>query len=232
MGQEAALDVAGAIRSDIAGKIETGVLPTGAQLPTERELAMSYSTSRAVIRRGLDALEKDGWITRNVGRGTFVADRTVAQTPSSALTDVSPADLAIARLMLEPSIAEYAAVHATPSDLRAIQECLRRTEQAQDALEFDHWDGELHAAIAAAAHNRFLTFVVGAVDEVRKSPGWTRVTVSTAVPARREIHSKDHRLIVEALVARDPVAAREAMRRHIQRVIQFMMGATSSYDTD
>ena len=232
MIQEATRDVADAIRSDIAGKIETGVLEVGAQLPTERELAMSYDTSRAVIRRGLDALEKDGWITRNVGRGTFVADRTVSHASNSVLSDVSPADLAIARLMLEPSIAEYAAVHATPSDLRTIQDCLRRTEQSADALEFDRWDGELHAAIAAAAHNRFLSFVISAVDEVRRSPGWTRVTVSTAIPARREIHSKDHRLIVEALVARDPVAAKEAMRKHIQKVIQFMLGATSSVDAD
>jgi DNA-binding FadR family transcriptional regulator len=233
MVQETARDVADVIRSDIAEKIESGVLVAGHQLPTERELAMSYDTSRAVIRRGLDALEKDGWITRNVGRGTFVADRAVSQMPpANGLIDVSPADLAIARLMLEPSIAEYAAVHATASDLRTIQECLRKTEQAADALEFDRWDGELHAAIAAAAHNRFLSFVMGAVDEVRRSPGWTRVTVSTAIPARREIHSKDHRAIVEALMARDPVTAKEAMRRHIQKVIQFMLGATSAHDID
>jgi DNA-binding FadR family transcriptional regulator len=232
MVQEATRDVADAIRNDIAGKIEAGMLEPGMQLPTERELASTYETSRAVIRRGLDALEKDGWITRNVGRGTFVADRTSEQVPGSVLADVSPADLAIARLMLEPSIAEYAAVHATPSDLRLVQECLRKSEQATDALEFDRWDGELHAAIAAAAHNSFLSFVIDAVDQVRKSPGWTRVTVSTAIPARREIHGKDHRIIVEALLARDPVAAREAMRRHIQKVIQFMLGATSSVQSD
>lgn len=230
MVQEAARDIADAVRRDIFAKIETGALEPGAQLPTERELAANYDTSRAVVRRGLDALRKDGWITRNVGRGTFVADRPGQAASPGPLADVSPADLAIARLMVEPSIAEYAAVHATPSDLRAIEECLRKAEQAADPLEFERWDARLHAAIAAAAHNRFLTFVIDAVDEVRQSPDWRRSTVSASAPARREIHSRDHRLIVEALIARDPVAARKAMRRHIQKVIQFMLGASSPPD--
>lgn len=230
MTREKLRDVAEAIRSDIATRIESGSLAAGGQLPTERELATTYGTSRAVIRRGLDALEKDGWITRSVGRGTFVANRAALPTTTLQLGDVSPADLAIARLMLEPAIAEYAAVHATASDLRTIQEHLRRSEQATDPVEFDHWDGEMHAAIAAAAHNTFLSFVIGAVGEVRRSAGWTHVTVSTATQARRDIHTRDHRAIVDALVSRDSVAAREAMRRHIQKVIQFMLGAVSPGD--
>jgi GntR family transcriptional repressor for pyruvate dehydrogenase complex len=49
--------------------------------------------------------------------------------------------------------------------------------------------------------------------------------------ARREgIHPRveEHRLIVDALRARDPAAARKAMRQHLQRVIVDLLSATET----
>jgi DNA-binding FadR family transcriptional regulator len=218
-------DVSAVIKSEITQKIETGLLKAGQKLSTERELARSYAASRTAIRRGLAELEKGGWITRRVGRGTFVADRTALRFPGERLIEVSPADLATARGLIEPSIAEYAAVHATEMDLRSIHEIMRTMEQqVDDALEYELLDGKLHASIAAATHNRFVSLLYNMIDEVRKTPGWVGVTVATSIPGRRKIHTKDHRTIVEALFARDSGLARESMRRHIQRVIQFMLG--------
>jgi len=226
MKQEESRDVVGTIASDIAGQIQAGKLMPGLQLPTERELATTYGTSRAIVRRGLEALEKSGLITRAVGRGTFVSEPASSPTVTLPLGEISPADLAVARLMFEPAIAERAAIHATASDLRAIEECLRESEAASDAIGFDRWDLELHIAVARAAHNPFIDFTMRGICEIRRNVGWRRVAVLTANDTRREVHRHDHRAIVDALVARDATAAGEAMRKHLYKIMQFMLGST------
>ena len=66
------------------------------------------------------------------------------------------------------------------------------------------------------------------ISENRQTPAWRRITVLTATAARRELHKRDHKAIVDAIVARDGAEAREAMRRHLQKVLQFMTGTASS----
>jgi DNA-binding FadR family transcriptional regulator len=130
--------------------------------------------------------------------------------------------------MIEPSVAEYAAVHATASDLRVITECLDKLLSAANPLEYDHCDSKLHTAIAAAAHNEFVNHVFIAINETRRSSGWATNSVATYSVVRQMVHNQDHQAIVKALVARDPVLSGETMRIHIQRVIQFMSGTDNS----
>src|SRR5258707_10267798 len=63
---------------DLAGLIlaesgRAGLRP-GARLPTERRLAADLGVTRSGIRLALAALEADGLISREVGRGTFLRD--------------------------------------------------------------------------------------------------------------------------------------------------------------
>jgi DNA-binding FadR family transcriptional regulator len=51
----------------------TGLGP-GSRLPTERQLAAEMGVTRSGIRLALAALEADGLISREVGRGTFLRD--------------------------------------------------------------------------------------------------------------------------------------------------------------
>jgi DNA-binding FadR family transcriptional regulator len=221
-------DVIEAIKSNISAKIESGMLKEGQKLPTERDLAVSYGTSRAVVRKSFDDLKRKGLITREIGRGTFVADRNRPFWSKEKFIEVSPADLAIARLMIEPTVAEYAAVHATVEDLRVITKCLDKLLSTTDPLEYDGYDSKLHTAIMAAAHSEFINYVVSAINETRHSNGWIINCVATFSSTRQTIHNQDHQAIVKALLARDPVLSGEAMRGHIQRVIQFMGGADNS----
>lgn len=48
-------------------------LPAGAAVPTERELAERFSTSRTTVRQAITELVVDGRLERAQGRGTFVA---------------------------------------------------------------------------------------------------------------------------------------------------------------
>ncbi|MGE0503570.1 MAG: FadR/GntR family transcriptional regulator [Rhizobiaceae bacterium] len=229
-------DVVEALTAEITQLIESGQLRAGDRLPTERDLAGRYQASRAVVRRALESLERNGRIIRHVGRGTFVADPAprgakplvASPTSSSGRYDVSPADLAVARTLFEPVFTEYAAIHATMADLERIRDYLLKSEDAPDSAGFDYWDREMHTAIAAAAHNSFIMLIMDAVNEIRSSAEWGKISVVTATEARRQIHSRDHRAIVEALFARDATAAREAMQRHLDNVTRLMRGGSVS----
>ena len=47
------------------------------QLPSENELAALHGITRATVRRALDVLERDGWLYREKGKGSFAAVRRV-----------------------------------------------------------------------------------------------------------------------------------------------------------
>jgi GntR family transcriptional regulator len=52
--------------------IQRGEYEAGAKIPTETEMCKMFDVSRLTIRRALDELEKDKWITRRAGVGSFV----------------------------------------------------------------------------------------------------------------------------------------------------------------
>ncbi len=53
-------------------------LPIGASVPSERALADDSGVSRMTARKALDALEAEGLLRREVGRGTFVSRPAVS----------------------------------------------------------------------------------------------------------------------------------------------------------
>ncbi|MBQ2259768.1 MAG: phosphonate metabolism transcriptional regulator PhnF [Loktanella sp.] len=63
------------IRAAIEQDIMDGVLEPGAKLPTEPELAGLYGAGRHSIRRAVAELAKEGYLSVEQGRGTFVHPR-------------------------------------------------------------------------------------------------------------------------------------------------------------
>lgn len=63
-----------AIATELRAAIEAGKLSTGAQMPTEPELMQRFASSRYAVRRALTALQNDGLVRVEQGRGTFVHD--------------------------------------------------------------------------------------------------------------------------------------------------------------
>ena len=58
----------------LIGQIESGALPTGSRVPSERELAGDLAVSRTTARLAIDELVTSGIVYREQGRGTFVAE--------------------------------------------------------------------------------------------------------------------------------------------------------------
>lgn len=64
------------VRERILGLIDSGVLPSGSQLPAEPVLAHLFGVSRMTANRAINDLRLAGYLTRQKGRGTFVHDTT------------------------------------------------------------------------------------------------------------------------------------------------------------
>ena len=60
------------VYQEIKDQIDSGIIPAGAQLPTEAELQKTFDVSRDTIRKALQKLEMEGVINRRAAVGTFV----------------------------------------------------------------------------------------------------------------------------------------------------------------
>ncbi|MTI66838.1 MAG: GntR family transcriptional regulator [Firmicutes bacterium] len=63
----------------IIEKIETKEFKENDKLPSERELCEQYEISRATVRQAIQELEKEGYIYKQHGKGTFVSPEKMKQ---------------------------------------------------------------------------------------------------------------------------------------------------------
>lgn len=213
-----------ALKEKILGEIHSGTLRPGDRLPAERELADRYAMSRALVRKALEELEREGHISRAVGRGTFVSEARTS-FGQAALLDIdqlSPGEVTRARLLFEPQFTALAAINATKPDLLKMKDCVERSEAATTVPEFDYWDGAFHLAIADATRNNFVRLICNHVQQVRTYAEWGQLKFVSVTPERRAVYEQDHRAILDALMARDSEKARRASDAHLKHVIEFL----------
>ncbi|WP_393965637.1 GntR family transcriptional regulator [Exiguobacterium sp. S22-S28] len=70
------------IKEELLDRIKSGLYQAGQQLPTEYELCEDFDVSRTTVRAALNQLTLEGYLIRQQGKGTFVADQKVRQTLS------------------------------------------------------------------------------------------------------------------------------------------------------
>ena len=61
------------LASILRQQIEEGVWEPRTPIPSERQLEIQYNVSRTTIRQAIDYLERQGYLYREHGRGTFVS---------------------------------------------------------------------------------------------------------------------------------------------------------------
>lgn len=197
--------------------LATRKIKAGEKLPAERVMADALGVSRTAVRDALKRLEAYGITAVRRGKGTFVR-----QTQCLALCDkvvlgpqLPRRQLLLtleARAAVDVPICELAAERATQRDLRAIAEYLGRAAQPQSGIAKRYApDLGFEAVIGEATHNPYLirmqTYAHQAYAEV-----WSHIGF---IPRSADERLADHRRILDALVRRDPHAARRAMTEHL-----------------
>ena len=90
--------------------IRTGHWHSDERLPTESELAGTFRVSKITVRQALQGLAEEGYIRREQGRGTFVAEVKLDQGPRE-LTSFSE-EMRRRRLTASSAILEQGVVPA------------------------------------------------------------------------------------------------------------------------
>ncbi len=197
------------------------------RVPPERELCNILGVSRGELRKALNALEEEGVLWRQVGKGTFIGVRP-AEEPDS-LTAIaarsSPRDVMEARLKLEPLLAFEAALNATPSHIEDLKLSLTAARDARSWRHYETGDNRFHRAIADAGGNTVLTALFDQLNAIRRTVVWSRGRNDTGGPPRDHHSFAEHEAIFRAISGRDPRAAKMAMFEHLRTVEQRLLRA-------
>lgn len=183
----------------------------------EAELATSLNVSRTPIREAIIQLISEGLVIRD-GRSARVAPLDFDEVPK----------LYDALLISSRMINRLAALYRTETDLRKIKAAMIAFEEnisAGDGLSRSELNIEFHLAIAAAAHNRYFaefyeSTLLASTRLARAcfsgdnpsefEPGYPDENIA----AHMEETARQHRLMYEAIAARDAEACDKLAVQH------------------
>ena len=198
----------------------------GHRLPPEPRLSGELNVSRGRLRTLLKKVEEEGLIWRHVGKGTFIGQRNLPQTPDIAQS-VSVDQVMQARSLIESQLAAHAAMHSTPTDISALQQVLDAMVRCTTFEEWKILDDRLHQTVAAATHNPLLVLLYDTLK--RNIPfhltGRLAELYDPVENSRARLASEEeHLVVVEAIGMHDPEAAERGMLAHIQSVRTRLFG--------
>ncbi|WP_336630860.1 MULTISPECIES: FadR/GntR family transcriptional regulator [unclassified Microbacterium] len=196
------------------------------RLPPERELGEALGMSRGALREQLSVLERLGFLHRTQGRGTYIdtpSDDFVRSyfTIARELGYLTDEQFAESRVMLEEAVAETAAVRASTeeiADLRADVDRMIAATMSDDHEAAFEADVTFHRRLQSMVDNPVLHLMHDGLSHVlREAIRFRRLEAVAVEPVDANgVRRTDsvHYAIVEAIEARDPEAARLAMRQH------------------
>ena len=208
-----------------------GILSPGERLPSERELAERLGVSRPSLRDAIAELQEVGLLEAKAGSGVFVAD-VLGSAFSPALIrlfarhDEAVFDYLSFRRDMEGLAAERAAKFGSDADLKLIQTIFDKMVAAGDPSLSDaaaSLDAQFHSAIMDASHNVVMLHMMRSMFELLQTGVFYNRQVMFRQRTTRQALLDQHQAINDALQARDPDAARAAVRIHLDFVEQALI---------
>ena len=230
------------IAAQIQGRIISGDLHEGARLPSERDLATVFATSRPTVSQAIRILVVRGLVESRRGSGAYVTRRPEAEltTTVSLMLDLnqeSVQHLSELRLQLETTGIEWAIERATADQVDAGKAALEQMrDSAGYAAAWMSADTQFHSVLVRASRNPYLASLFESVHStlldyeyqawVKKGtvPVWLRKTQAAAQIAL-------HEPILEAVRRRDVRLARQAVLRHHDAMAQHLQTVVGSRGT-
>ncbi len=215
------------IADSIAADIEGGKYKLGDRLPTERDLAEQFGVSRPTLREAMIALEMLGMIEARHGLGIYVTRTQLPIMASSFDFQIGAFELIEARRLFEGEACALAATTIDDEQLAELERLMALMGH-EDEMEAEAADREFHLTIARATGNGAITATVENLWELRSRSPLARAILTRARGGALTPRIQEHAEVLEALRRRDPAAARQAMRHHLERVIEHLLSITET----
>ncbi|OAF05224.1 GntR family transcriptional regulator [Bradyrhizobium centrolobii] len=221
------------VAREVARLILTGVWREGTTLPREIELASRFDVSRASIREALSLLKAKGLIVSKQKAGTHVRARIdwnmldeelLNWTLSELPTQEFAKQLLEIRRIVEPEACAICAARGTDEDFARIERAYRGMDAAgMDRLAYAEPDLQFHRGILIATGNDFL-IAFGATVAAALRMSFNLSTQNAGAPRKSLPY---HRAVLDAIWARNPDAARQAMHKLMDLTEQNIISALS-----
>ena len=197
----------------------SGDVDPGQRLPGERSLSEALGVGRAALREAIKSLSLLGVLEQRQGDGTYLS-----RTQSDLLPKViewglllgrrEARDLMEARHHLEVALAGLAAERRSEAALGRLSALLDEMRAAgDDRPRYVAADIQFHLQIAEASESTVLAGVLSNVQSLLQV--WATRVIDAAGETNTSLAM--HEPVFEAIKARDPEAARDAMRAHMDR---------------
>ena len=182
--------------------ISTGKYSPGDRL-VEDEIAERLKISRTPVREALQRLENEGLLVHEAHTGL-----TVVQLDYQMIME-----LHAMREILEGAAAAMAARNASDIELHMLGDLLKNREEACHSAEsMAEHNRRFHQALYQCAHNRYLEKTSSVVANAMALLSRT----AFSLPKRRVEAWVEHKAIAEAIRARNPEQADQAVRDHLR----------------
>jgi GntR family transcriptional regulator, transcriptional repressor for pyruvate dehydrogenase complex len=209
--------------------LTSGELGPGDRLPAERDLALRLGVSRSTVREAIRGLEMMRVLQVRHGEGIFVTslDAPLLLEPSGfalqLMRDHEVVHLLELRAILEGAAASLASARMTDEQRHTLLRRLEQLDAASTADELLEADIAFHAAMAAGTGNVVLASLL---DTFSASTYRARhLNAGLGLEEALARNRASHRRIYEAVVARDPEAARASASAHVANLAGWLRNA-------
>lgn len=199
----------------LSNDIAEGILKPGDKVANEFELAKEMNVSRSTIREAVKQLVSSGVFEIHRGDGTYVCQNIGIKDPLgfkfSSDKKKLALDLCELRLVLEPWIVRQASLKATEKEIEEMEALQAKVEECiEKDINHSEPDIDLHVCWAKCTGNSVIPKIIPILMD--SIPLFIDLTRRSLIEPTKETH----RAIIKAIKERNPDAAEEAMRRHIE----------------
>jgi GntR family transcriptional regulator, transcriptional repressor for pyruvate dehydrogenase complex len=200
-------------------RIVAGVFGLDGELPPQGALCRELGVSRSVVREAMQHLQSQRLIEVSQGRKP-----RVLPAGSQPITDglrlvmersaASLLHLAEVRLPLESDIAALAAERCSPELIGRLERSNELLAAAPDIPGMVEADIQFHRILAEASGNPLFVFLLDSLAELLRASRQTTIGRGGREPALQ-----GHLAILAAIRTGDAIAARRAMREHVEAAL-------------
>lgn len=198
------------IADAVIAYIKKNELKNGDKIPSERELAQEFNTSRNSVREALRVLERDHVIEVKRGKGAYITSEETETSFYMRLWQVNYIELLEVKAILEFHLIKSLCGNLSEAQIRSLEEPLVRLERGAELGIYSQEDDTVfHNRIRKMCSNstmgQMLDSIVKSLEEYGGQLGGVSGIWRQTVPY--------HRDLLNAMIENRPFAAHEAYRK-------------------